>query len=230
MDKKVTKPTEAQLLASEWRWRNHELFTYDPKTGRTMPKQNIPMGNGDTISGTGLWKTGAEWGCFNYELVRRLHREKELPNYFDLSLHEQSFINAAIGHAEVVPIACHKPELSPGWVWSDANEWRYNLNATNKELADDFLRWLNEQREKHNAPEPTSEPFTKSQPAKWYWLELMDLRHFKIRRLNQSEIETVDRARKKAHEMSKALIEKLKNPPARLKGMLPDNSRLFMLA
>jgi hypothetical protein len=85
--------TEAELEMTDWWWRRLAFLKFDQITFTT---QKPKLGGLRQHAEFQQWEEKFEIAAWRYELVRRLHREKQYPHWIDLSTNIMcgAFVNA----------------------------------------------------------------------------------------------------------------------------------------
>ena len=120
---KQPKPLKEQELAgSVWWWR---------RTRFVCPRSTIDPNWHEVRE----WHDGLEQTAFEYELVRRACKQRELPSFIELDGWIQHNLHRCIRPPRKKPTRIDTSEMNPyGLSEADADGWRLNLRATDNQL------------------------------------------------------------------------------------------------
>jgi hypothetical protein len=114
--------TEEELAKSHWWWRRTRFLfprnSYDPNRHERRE-----------------WKDGLEQTAFEYELVRRVCKTRQLPPFVELDGGIQRELYHRLCPPRKRSTRKITTELNPhGWSEPNADDWRFNLEATDNQL------------------------------------------------------------------------------------------------
>lgn len=122
------------------------------------------------------WRDGEERAAWSYELARRATpMTLRLPTYPELTAQEQDLIKATLGKADARWVAAFSntnPERRPEG-YSEPCPLRWNLAEADAALCNQFILWLDSQRQKFGVRKPKARP-NPSRPVSWTQLETFD--------------------------------------------------------
>jgi len=212
--------TEDELLR-EWWWRHdNNLWSYNPRTHTTMPKSNWTnlddeqgpirvtpfVEDGDerfrSVLVTQPWKGAVEHSAHAYEMIRRVNRDRWLPDYLGLNLEEQEYLMEAFGAPRDLSAWVVGETDGPlGVGYSDTVRWNL-LEHSDDALVDAFRRWISAQRHSKEVPEPRPLRARSGGTPCWRWPELLDLDHVGRLPRSPSAARGLCRARARADRLS----------------------------
>ncbi len=185
-----------------WWWRTpktlgpKKLWTYYEKKGRTL--------KGDHYASTWFWRRGRETAAHDYELVRRLKPDLQLPPWPKLDMYESQCLIKAIGKAHVEEPwkissdHCDTSPVDPDFTWPI----RFNLRATDSTIIKSFgaiiKTFLVGQRDiKKRQPEKH-----RRNPVSWRWVEIWDIDLHEQIVFSNSWSAQLSKAKKRAREVA----------------------------
>jgi hypothetical protein len=168
--------TEAELIKRRWWWRHTSNFLVFNAKKHTTKEQwpiwpQLPkISRKQPPIWPPIWKDGAEWAAYSYELLRRAGQQPaKLPPFLNLSVKETDFLKRLFGKSNMLWTSSTAPR--PGY--SDAIHW--NLSLSDGALRKAFLEWIAEQRQKHNVKTARGRVGQTSKSPSWLWPEMIDL-------------------------------------------------------
>ncbi|MSU61562.1 MAG: hypothetical protein EXS31_04055 [Pedosphaera sp.] len=223
MNCKVGILTENELVGGWW-WRRLVYADFDPVTFTTTrtkdrAKLSDPLLAQAIFHKFQQWEQTMEIAAQRYELVRRLHPERQLPAWTALPICAHSVLIPAIGKnlRKDLCVVSSPPRSEQGWSkpWLP---WQWNLMAEDNELVRRFLTMINDERRRQGLPDSLFPMKGKSgkrsshnkgnrhRKISWRWPELMDIHRWSGRPLKPNERSAKSDAVQEAEDCEPAFL------------------------
>ena len=188
-------PTEKDLARKLWWWRQVDT-TSDATPVPFLPEIQLSQ-----------YRDYFEWSAYHYELRARLDEKYAwgFGHPWCCCSREQRQMLRELWPSPYPPqkwtsMEAGKPE------WREVNGVRFNLKLNNSVLIEQFIGELERLRAELGVEAPAAGQGVRRKPISWLPIELMDLRHYEVCVLNDSERSQVSKAARAYREACRKVI------------------------